>query len=604
VEVIKTDDATYTFTMPAGDVTVTAVFGQLYTVTISELDNGSIELGKPSAAEGETVTLTVTPAGNFRLKAGSLKVNDGVVTVSGDGPYTFTMPASNVTVTAQFEQLYTVTISGGFTNGSIGTNKPSAAEGETVTLTASPSAGYKLESITVTRSGNVEVSTDGTGNSRTFTMPADNVTVTGAVFTELAEGNYTINYATLEGGTVSGNTSAQKGAAVMVFAYPDTNYHYVPSSIVVKKTGTDEQVYVTNFENSGGFDMPASNVTVTAQFVYARFSIVKDDGIIGGKIDTISLSREAGTVVELTVTPDNGYKYKEGSIIVAKSGGGVVNVSGSGNNYTFKMPYEDVTVTAEFEEEEILVLSAGLYQEGSNTPETLTGEGTLIAKALAWIKKSGASMNGKYTILLDTNETETANGYFIGTYNNSSGSNSHTGNKRNLSITLKGIGEGVTITKGAATGSLFTLYGYVSSSDVPNLILENITLAGYAENTSPLVSIGVDYSLSARKGTLTMKAGSKITGNGGGGVILTNSSEFTMQGGTISGNSAAKGAAVYTTNSTFTKTGGIIYGKQETDGNANTPTGSGHVIETSGGQYRDSTADENMNTTSEWFWEN
>jgi hypothetical protein len=53
---------------------------------------------------GTQITLTVNPAANYKLKSGSLKVNNGSVTVSGNGPYTFTMPAANVTVTARFEK--------------------------------------------------------------------------------------------------------------------------------------------------------------------------------------------------------------------------------------------------------------------------------------------------------------------------------------------------------------------------------------------------------------------------------------------------------------------------------------------------------------------
>jgi hypothetical protein len=103
---------TYTVTAQQSEATpsVAAVFAssapEEYSVTIADLTNGAVTAGKSSAAAGETVTLTVAPETDYRLKSGSLKVNGGAVTVSGTDPaFTFTMPADDVTVTAEFEQL-------------------------------------------------------------------------------------------------------------------------------------------------------------------------------------------------------------------------------------------------------------------------------------------------------------------------------------------------------------------------------------------------------------------------------------------------------------------------------------------------------------------
>jgi hypothetical protein len=90
------------------DFTVTVATS--YTITIDpSMTNGTVaaktDSADPasSAAEGETVTLTVTPDPDYQLENGSLKVNDSADGISGYGPYTFTMPANNVTVTAVFE---------------------------------------------------------------------------------------------------------------------------------------------------------------------------------------------------------------------------------------------------------------------------------------------------------------------------------------------------------------------------------------------------------------------------------------------------------------------------------------------------------------------
>ena len=75
--------------------------------------------------------------------------------------------------------LYSVSI-GSTANGSVTADKRSGiVAGETVTLTATPSDGYKLDSISATSNEN-PVSLNGDGNTRTFTMPAANISVTAS----------------------------------------------------------------------------------------------------------------------------------------------------------------------------------------------------------------------------------------------------------------------------------------------------------------------------------------------------------------------------------------------------------------------------------------
>jgi hypothetical protein len=71
-----------------------------------------------------------------------------------------------------------ITAPGSITNGSLNTDKMNAAAGETVTLTISPSSGYQLNAISVT--GAV---LSGIGNTKTFTMPPMDATVSGSFAT-------------------------------------------------------------------------------------------------------------------------------------------------------------------------------------------------------------------------------------------------------------------------------------------------------------------------------------------------------------------------------------------------------------------------------------
>jgi hypothetical protein len=170
-------------------------------------------------------------------------------------------------------------------------------------------------------------------------------------------------------------------------------------------------------------------------------------------------------------------------------------------------------------------------------------------------------------IVLGKNEEDsTTDGYFIGA-GNSSKSNG-TGNKTNLTITIKGTNSGnmennITIEKKGA-GRLFTVYGN-SSSDNPHLILEDITLKGSESNNGALVDVG--NTVTTKIGQLTMNSGSRITGNTsttlGSGVRLAAGGTFTMNDGSIDNNSSTntstgRGGVFGIANSTFTMNGGVI----------------------------------------------
>jgi surface protein len=114
------DDSTkYTFTMPESNVNVSATFTstastpetKTYTVTIaSTIENGTVTADKTTGLKaGEKVTLTVTPASDYTLEA--LTVTDALsaavsttVDANDSTKYTFTMPESNVNVSATFTE--------------------------------------------------------------------------------------------------------------------------------------------------------------------------------------------------------------------------------------------------------------------------------------------------------------------------------------------------------------------------------------------------------------------------------------------------------------------------------------------------------------------
>ena len=75
-----------------------------YTITVDKTENGTITVSPKSASKGDTVTVTVKPDKGYELDTLKVLDKDGdkVKITEKKGKYTFTMPASKVTVKGKF----------------------------------------------------------------------------------------------------------------------------------------------------------------------------------------------------------------------------------------------------------------------------------------------------------------------------------------------------------------------------------------------------------------------------------------------------------------------------------------------------------------------
>ncbi len=110
-ELAGTSEVTFVFDPVAMTLTVSweEYVPTLFEVIIADTQNGSVSASPDFTVPGDTVILTVTPDEGYTLKSVSVTDEDG-----GDVPTTdntFTMPASNVIVTATFKAEITVYIS-------------------------------------------------------------------------------------------------------------------------------------------------------------------------------------------------------------------------------------------------------------------------------------------------------------------------------------------------------------------------------------------------------------------------------------------------------------------------------------------------------------
>lgn len=75
-----------------------------YAISVEDAENGEVSANRSSASRGTTVTLTAVPDKGYILESITVtdKNGDEVKLTKKDGKYTFTMPASKVTVVASF----------------------------------------------------------------------------------------------------------------------------------------------------------------------------------------------------------------------------------------------------------------------------------------------------------------------------------------------------------------------------------------------------------------------------------------------------------------------------------------------------------------------
>jgi hypothetical protein len=376
----------YSFAMPASDVTVSAEFELLppdtYTITAAALSNGAVSANQTSAPAGASVTVTVEPDDGYILKSGTLKYSysdgggDHAIAISGP-EYTFTMPASDVTINAEFElpppDTYKVsvdTLSGG--KITVDAEKLYAAAGAVIALAVEPDADYVLKTGSLKYSyGGTDYPITGDGPGYSFEMPASDVTISA----EFELITYSVAIAPLSGGAVAAEQdSAPRGAVISLAVEPDADYALKEGSLKYSYGGADYPI--TGIGPGYSFEMPASDVTISAEFELIMYSVAiapLSDGAVAAEQD----SAPRGAVISVAVNPDPGFALKEGSLKYSY-GGADYPIAGIGPGYSFEMPASDVTISAFFNktlgitiegpQEETIAITA-LHSTGSTSTD-------------------------------------------------------------------------------------------------------------------------------------------------------------------------------------------------------------------------------------------
>ena len=323
-------ETTATLTMPAYDVKAEPYYSNIpYNITPV-----NCTVDKTEAAKGDTVTATRRePEANERFIDWTVKVNgvkqpDDFLTPDADDPakVSFTMPAENVEIKANFEGNPTLNIGDHVTANIDGSDAsvPSGSAvpvGETVHLTAIAPEGQHFTGWTV-KVGDEEQKADtflktpdeNDPTKVTFTMPDKNVEVT-ANFASNPTLNPTLRVgdhvtATIEGSDASvpsdSTVPVPKNKIVHLTANVPDGQHFISWTVLV---GGEEQKADTFLKTPDAddptkvtFTMPSENVEVTANF--AEDPIPEPDpvgpsdtGNIQGAISAVVIGAAAGAII-------------------------------------------------------------------------------------------------------------------------------------------------------------------------------------------------------------------------------------------------------------------------------------------------------------------
>ena len=181
---------TYTFTMPAADVTVSAAFEKIatetYTVTVTKDGDGKVTVNEQETEKleglksGDTVTLKINPIDTDTLltELAGVTVTSGKVDVSttkvDKNTYTFKMPDGDVNVSVQFTTVeYSIVTTADPAEGgtiTVTVNGKSelkrAPKDAEMAVTVTPNTGYELE---LARHGQTSI-TDKVKDGGTYTV--------------------------------------------------------------------------------------------------------------------------------------------------------------------------------------------------------------------------------------------------------------------------------------------------------------------------------------------------------------------------------------------------------------------------------------------------
>ena len=401
---VKLDDPTAestTFTMVGANVEVEAKYEKQHTVTVlyqtEETGTPTEDISqKKTAIFGEDIKVKAEDKtaedlifDHWEVTVGGKNVTDLFADYKSDDAH-FTMQRDNVTLTAVYKKLYTITITDNVNQGVVGTRKTKV--GGTVSLEAAPIPGYRFKSWEVL--GNNAVVSD----AGILTLIDDGDVLVRAEYVKLYD--LTVNYGTAVDANGKPAGSAAAGDDITVTANdPTPDQIFTGWTVEGGDIGLTEEQLKNN--KSITFTMPAGAVTLTPTYSYVHDQTVK---VTHGKAYTADTTADA----EIIATPGETV-YIEPEDRMADNwfftgwkvtgGTGVTLKDGPNGTVSFTMPQsaEAVEITAQYAELHAVTVNDGTAAHKNGNTLLIMNDGShgAIKGDSITIKADDKSAEGK-----------------------------------------------------------------------------------------------------------------------------------------------------------------------------------------------------------------
>ena len=350
---LDTSQSTVRFQMPSGDVTLEAVQMEYRTVTIN---NGNDTKVNEKALHGDSITVTADEVEGKRFAYWEVTGPDGTEKLT-DKKITVTVPEGDITLTAKYNELYTVTVDDEIVGAFI--------EGEWVQIKANVPADRKFEGWTSPDTLPNEL--HGNENNAEFElrMPGHNVTLNA---TTSQRYYVTVND---EGNELNPSEKTEVAAGDLFYLEAAGRDGWEFIGWTVDNEDVAKQLDLTKAERQS-FTMPKNtNVTVTAKYMKYR-TITVNGGTVNGKTTITDALREQEVEIKAVYDPEEQvFDHWEAE---GPDGWALTEEQKGAESFTLTVPKGNVTLTAMYKTLHTVTVINGTAQNGETTFKAVAGE--------------------------------------------------------------------------------------------------------------------------------------------------------------------------------------------------------------------------------------
>ena len=351
---LDTSQSTVQFQMPSGNVTLEAVQMEYRTVTIN--NGNSPTTVNDKALHGDSITVTADEVDGKRFAYWEVTGPDGTEKLT-DKKITVTVPEGDITLTAKYNKLYTVTVDDEIVGAFI--------EGEWVQIKANVPADRKFEGWTSPDTLPNEL--HGNENNAEFKllMPGHNVTLNA---TTSQRYYVTVND---EGNELkpSEKTEVAAGDSFYLEAAGRDGWEFI--GWTVDNEDVAKQLNLTKAERQS-FTMPKdTDVTITANYRRYR-TITVNGGTVNDKTTITDALREQNVEIKAVYDPEEQvFDHWEAE---GPDGWALTEEQKGAESFTLKVPKGNVTLTAMYKTLHTVTVINGTAQNGETTIKAVAGE--------------------------------------------------------------------------------------------------------------------------------------------------------------------------------------------------------------------------------------